>query len=157
MAQPMSATNPFLNFPYGPIQMECEAHDLVVEGEVPADLCGTLFRAGPNQRFKPRGDYHLFMGDGMVHGVRLQGGRAHWYRNRWIRTTSLAEEIAAGHTLWKGLKEPPRRDRPDEPQKNNSNTDVKFHAGKLLTMFYLTGKPYHLDIHTLEMIITSLA
>ena len=43
MAQPMSATNPFLNFPWGPIQMECEAHDLVVEGEVPADLCGSLY------------------------------------------------------------------------------------------------------------------
>jgi carotenoid cleavage dioxygenase-like enzyme len=87
MAQPMSATNPFLNFPYGPIQMECEAQDLIVEGEIPADLCGTLYRAGPNQRFKPRGDYHLFMGDGELQQplgahreveARGQGGaRAH--------------------------------------------------------------------------------
>ncbi len=75
MAQPMSATNPFLNFPYGPIQMECEAHDLVVEGEIPADLCGSLYRAGPNQRFKPRSDYHLFMGDGMVHAFHIKDGK----------------------------------------------------------------------------------
>ena len=76
MAQPMSATNPFLNFPYGPIQMECQAQDLVVEGEVPADLCGTLFRAGPNQRFKPRGDYHLFMGDGVAFPVWAPDGKS---------------------------------------------------------------------------------
>ena len=31
MSAPMSATNPFLNFPYGSIQMECEAHDLIVD------------------------------------------------------------------------------------------------------------------------------
>jgi carotenoid cleavage dioxygenase-like enzyme len=30
------------------------------------------------------------MGDGMVHGVRLRGGRAEWYRNRWVRTPQLA-------------------------------------------------------------------
>ena len=37
MAQPMPADNPFLNFPWGPIQMECEASDLVIEGEIPGD------------------------------------------------------------------------------------------------------------------------
>ena len=54
MAQPMPADNVFLNFPWGPIQMECNARDLVVEGEIPADLQGTLYRNGPNQRFRPR-------------------------------------------------------------------------------------------------------
>ena len=51
MAEPMPADNPFLNFPWGPIQMECDARDLVVEGEVPEDLDGTRYRNGPNQRF----------------------------------------------------------------------------------------------------------
>ena len=54
MAQPMPTDNQFLNFPWGPIQMECEAHDLVVEGEIPSELRGTLYRNGPNQRFRPR-------------------------------------------------------------------------------------------------------
>jgi len=26
----------------------------------------------------------------MLHGVRLQAGRASWYRNRWVRTGALA-------------------------------------------------------------------
>ncbi|RYY85017.1 MAG: apocarotenoid-15,15'-oxygenase, partial [Comamonadaceae bacterium] len=52
--------------------------------------------------------------------------------------------------LWKGLKEPFRTDRPDEPLKNTSNTDVKYHAGRLLTMWYRSGLPYAADPFTLE-------
>ena len=55
MAQPMSATNPFLSFPYGPIQMECDAHDLVVAREVPADLCGMVHKMmakNPDERYQ---------------------------------------------------------------------------------------------------------
>ena len=142
---------PGLNGPNAPIGKEIAATELEVIGEMPKDLNGIHVRNGPNPWFPPDWRYHVYDGDGMLHAAYFENGKVS-YRNRWIRTTSLEEEIAAGHTLWKGLKEPPRRDRPDEPQKNNSNTDVKFHAGKLLTMFYLTGKPYHLDIHTLETI-----
>ena len=75
MAAPMPTSNSFLNFPYGPIRMECDAGDLIVEGEIPADLCGTLYRNGPSQRFSPRGDYHLFAGDGMVHSFEIANGK----------------------------------------------------------------------------------
>src|SRR5262249_4129190 len=37
--------------------------------------------------------YHWFMGDGMVHGLRLEGGRALWYRNRWIRSTAVSAAL----------------------------------------------------------------
>jgi carotenoid cleavage dioxygenase len=83
--------------------------------------------------------------------VRFEHGRAS-YRNRWVRTSALAEEQAAGHALWKGIKEPLRADRPDEPMKNTSNTDVKYHAGRLLTMWYRSGMPYWVDPATLETI-----
>ena len=69
MAKPMPKDNPFLQFPFGPIQMECNAQDLVVEGEIPPELNGSLYRNGPNQRYAPRGDYHLFAGDGMVQNM----------------------------------------------------------------------------------------
>lgn len=140
---------PGLDGPNAPIDKEIVAGDLEVIGELPKDLNGIYVRNGPNPWFAPDWRYHVYDGDGMLHAAYFDRGRAS-YRNRWIRTASLAEEIAAGRTLWKGLKEPPRADRPGEPLKNNSNTDVKFHAGRLLTMFYLTGKPYQLDIHTLE-------
>ncbi|MBW8754520.1 MAG: carotenoid oxygenase family protein, partial [Sphingomonadales bacterium] len=39
----------------------------------------------------PRG-YHWFIGDGMVHGLRLKDGKAEWYRNRYIRSNTLEAE-----------------------------------------------------------------
>ena len=62
----MPKNNLFLQFTSGPIQMECDAQDLVVEDEIPPDLNVSLYRNGPNQRYTPRGDYHLFADDGMV-------------------------------------------------------------------------------------------
>jgi carotenoid cleavage dioxygenase len=35
------------------------------------------------------------MGDGMVHGVRIEDGAARWYRNRWVRTRPFEEGDAA--------------------------------------------------------------
>ncbi|WP_341676001.1 carotenoid oxygenase family protein [Comamonas thiooxydans] len=85
----------------------------------------------------------------MLHAVRFEKGSA-TYRNKWVKTEGLQEELAAGHSLWRGLKETPRADTPDAPLKNTSNTDVKFHAGRLLTMWYRSGMPYAVDPLTLE-------
>ena len=49
-----------------------------------AELTGVYVRNGSNPL---RGaSPHWFLGDGMVHGVRLEAGTATWYRNRWVRT-----------------------------------------------------------------------
>jgi carotenoid cleavage dioxygenase-like enzyme len=71
---------------YAPIADELTAFDLSVDGTIPTELDGWYLRNGPNPR-QPSGNW--FTGDGMVHGVRLQGGRAAWYRNRWVRTESF--------------------------------------------------------------------
>ena len=34
---------------------------------------------------------HWFTGEGMLHAVRLEDGRAAWYRNRYVRTESFAD------------------------------------------------------------------
>jgi carotenoid cleavage dioxygenase len=120
-----------------------------VIGTMPADFAGLYVRNGPNAFYPPDWRYHAYDGDGMLHAVRFDHGRV-GYRNRWIRTAALAEEQAAGQALWKGLKEPFRADRPDEPLKNTSNTDVKYHAGRLVTMWYRAGLPYAADPITLE-------
>jgi len=142
---------PALSGNNAPIHDELAFEDLPVEGALPADFGGLYVRNGPNPYFQPDWRYHAFDGDGMVHAVRFDHGRVS-YRNRWVRTSALAEEQAAGHTLWKGIKEPLRLDRPDEPMKNTSNTDVKYHAGRLLTMWYRSGMPYWVDPATLETI-----
>lgn len=154
MAQPMPADNPFLNFPYAPLQMECDASDLVIEGEVPADLCGSLYRAGPNQRFKPRGDYHLFAGDGMLHAFHIEDGRVD-YTNRWVRTNKWNMEDREGRALINAMNpfdcEPEYSDFVLTDKDGLANTAVVWHGGRLLAIEE-GHPPYELDPITLESI-----
>ena len=140
---------PALSDNNAPIHDESVFDDLQVIGEVPKDFSGLYVRNGPNAHFAPDWRYHAYDGDGMLHAVRFQAGRVS-YRNRWVRTAGLAEEMQAGRALWKGLKEPWRADRPDQPLKNTSNTDVKYHAGRLISLWYRSGLAYALDPQTLD-------
>ena len=72
---------------YAPVTQEVEAFDLPVLGAIPPELEGRYLRNGANPKHGPT--LHWFAGDGMLHGVRLRGGRAEWYRNRWVRTKAL--------------------------------------------------------------------
>lgn len=81
----------FMRGNYAPVADEATLTSLDVEGRIPDGLEGVYLRNGPNP---PAGKVpgHWFMGDGMLHGLKLGGGAAHWYRNRWIRTKALAGE-----------------------------------------------------------------
>ena len=51
---------PFPNHPqlrgnYAPINFEAQIQDLVVEGSIPEDLSGSLYRNGPNPKYAPTG------------------------------------------------------------------------------------------------------
>jgi carotenoid cleavage dioxygenase len=156
MAQPMPADNQFLNFPWGPIQMESDVHDLVVEGEIPADLTGTLYRNGPNQRFRPRGDYHLFAGDGMVHAFHIRDGKVD-YRNRWVRTAKWKIEDKEGRAVVNAMNpfdcEPEYSDFVLVDKEGLANTALVWHAGRLLTMEE-GHPPYEIDPQSLDSIGT---
>ena len=77
--------NPYLSGTMAPVADEITAYDLPVTGALPAELEGRWLRNGPNPLSEvDAGIHHWFLGDGMVHGVRLRDGRAEWYRNRWI-------------------------------------------------------------------------
>lgn len=145
---------PALDGNNGPVHQEDVFTDLPVIGTMPTDFAGLYVRNGPNAFYAPTWRYHAYDGDGMLHAVHFEHGKV-TYRNRWVQTSALAEEQAAGRTLWKGLKEPFRRDRPDEPLKNTSNTDVKYHAGRLITMWYRSGMPYAVDPLTLQTLGTA--
>src|SRR5438067_7400035 len=71
-----------------PVADEITAHDLPVAGTLPPQLTGVYLRNGPNPR--PGSPYPFFAGDGMAHGVRLEAGRARWYRNRYVKTRRAA-------------------------------------------------------------------
>ncbi len=97
----------YLSGNFAPVKEEITATDLEVLGELPKDLNGRYVRNGPN----PFGEvdlqrYHWFIGDGMVHGVHLTEGRALWYRNRYVRSSEIAEGLGE-HTACKHLAESP--------------------------------------------------
>ena len=144
--------NPYLLGPYASVDEEIVAEDLEVVGEIPADLEGLYVRNGPNPRFPAGGRYHWFDGDGMLHGVHIRDGKA-TYRNTWVRTDGFAAEAAEGQALWQGVAEP-RGGNPDDGTrlrlKDSSNTDVVFHNGSLVTLWYLAGQPYRVDPFTLD-------
>ena len=100
-----SEQNPYLLGLFAPVRDEITAEDLEVIGEIPRDLCGVYLRNGPNRRYAARGRYHWFDGDGMVHAMAFEDGRAR-YRNRYVRTKAFTREEAAGGAVDRGGGEP---------------------------------------------------
>ncbi len=141
--------NPYLRGVYAPVADEITAENMQVIGEVPLDLNGVYVRNGPNPRFAPRGRYHWFDGDGMLHAVQIQNGKV-TYRNRYIQTEGFQRESAAGQGLWTGLMEPMSNNPPDMFLKDTGNTDLVYFNRALLGLWYLAGKPYRVDACTLE-------
>ena len=62
------------------------------------ELLGTLYRNGPNPQFAPRGPYHWFGGDGMIHAFHIENGNVS-YKNRWVRTPKWELENKEGEGL----------------------------------------------------------
>jgi carotenoid cleavage dioxygenase-like enzyme len=87
-------TNQYISNNFAPVS-ETTAFDLAVEGEIPLELEGRFLRIGPNPvNIEDPAAYHWFMGTGMVHGLRLRGGRAEWYRSRYVLDANAAATLA---------------------------------------------------------------
>jgi carotenoid cleavage dioxygenase len=84
---PYDPSNPYIEGPFAPVRDEITETRLTVTGTLPRALSGVFARIGPNPACVANpATHHWFLGDGMVHGVRLRDGEALWYRNRWIGT-----------------------------------------------------------------------
>lgn len=145
-----TTTNPFLTGNFAPIRQEIEQDDLTVIGELPPDLSGMFVRNGPNPQFPPIGEYHWFDGDGMLHGVQIQGGKAR-YCNRYIRTEGFLREQEANQAIWTGLLEPPQSDVPGESFKNTANTALVWHAKRFLALWE-GGNPHQVTLPNLDTV-----
>lgn len=119
---------------FGPVPIEGDVYNLRIRGALPPELAGELYRNGPNPQF-PTADprNHFFTGDGMIHSVMIESGRAH-YRNRWVRTPKWLAEHDAGRALFAGFSGA----LPDAPAKaidwGVANTNIVWHADKLLAL-----------------------
>jgi carotenoid cleavage dioxygenase len=141
-ARPTSA-NPFLQGNFAPVEVETTAFDLSVTGQIPEELNGRLLRIGPN----PHGPvdparYHWFTGHGMVHCLRLRGGKAEWYRNRYV----VSDEIAAA--IGRKPLEGPRG------AFENANTNVVDMGGRTYAIVEAGGLPVEID-YELESVARS--
>lgn len=142
--------NSYLMGNFAPVSQEITADNLEIKGELPRDLSGMYVRNGPNPQFSPLGKYDWMDGDGMLHGVRISGGKAE-YKNRYVRTGGFEVERDLGYAVWSGRLEPPQVCNPYGPYKNVANSSVSYHNGKLLA-FWEAGLPYAVKAPSLETI-----
>jgi carotenoid cleavage dioxygenase-like enzyme len=120
---------------YAPVA-ESEAENLQVIGALPPELDGLYLRNGPNSA---HGDTsHWFLGDGMVHGVRLSAGSALWYRARFIQTEPFKDGAGGGSG-------------PPTLTGHQANTSVVHHAGRLLCLEEV-GLPYEIRTEDLSTV-----
>ena len=149
--------NPLLQGSWTPVHEEVAADNLKIIGKLPADLEGMFVRNGPNPQFPPKQNYHLFEGDGMIHGVRLRDGKAS-YRNRWVRTAAWQEERKANKTLYPSFLDPidltffgKQLLAGKSPFANRANTALIWHHGKLLALWE-GGAPHEIKVPGLETV-----
>ncbi|MBX7481375.1 carotenoid oxygenase family protein [Qipengyuania qiaonensis] len=131
---PDAGKNPFLGGVHTPLTEEFTLDNLDVMGSIPAELDGRYVRIGPNPFGEGSKGHHWFVGDGMVHGVRLKYGKAEWYRNRFIRSRDLAAK--GGPDAVEG----PRRGHGD-----TVNTNVLGIGGKIMALVEASSFPVELD------------
>ncbi|BBZ23446.1 carotenoid oxygenase family protein [Mycolicibacter hiberniae] len=131
-----------------PQQAEYDYPVTQIDGSLPAELAGTLYRNGPGRWEDHTGRplHHLFDGDGMVSAFTIGGGRVH-YRNRYVRTRHYRGKTGTRHLgtpaaggWWANAGRIPP---------NLANTNIVEHAGHLYALWE-GGPPHEIDPVTLQ-------
>jgi all-trans-8'-apo-beta-carotenal 15,15'-oxygenase len=124
----------------------------VVEGVVPENLRGTLYRNGPGlferDGYKKK---HLLDGDGMIQAVDFSGGDVR-YRNHFVQTPKFIAEEEAGKFLmptWTTLAPDFWNSIPGTPSESQAGVTTYMVNGRL-TAHDEAGQPFELDPVTLE-------
>ena len=109
--------NYYLQGNYAPIKNLISETGLKVTGQIPKDLSGLFVRNGPNPMSSVNEKkHHWFLGEGMLHGIRLDSGNALWYKNKLVNGND-----------------------------SNANTSVISHAGKMYAIVEAGGYPVEID------------
>ena len=125
-----------------------------IEGKIPPELSGTLFRNGPGLLdIGGSAIYHPFDGDGMISAFSFRNGKA-YYRNRFVRTEAYLQEQQAGKILYRGVFGTQKpggwfNNAFDTKLKNIANTGVIYWGEKLLALWE-AAEPHRLDPKTLD-------
>ena len=105
-----------------PVTEELTISELKVEGSIPEELDGRYVRNGANPISGMSA--HPFLGDGMIHAVRLASGSAEWYRNRYVQTPFVTDSSLDNldPALMMNM------------EASKANTHIVGHAGKILAL-----------------------
>ena len=130
---------PYIAGNFAPLKSEVTAFDLEVIGRVPEELTGRFLRIGPNPVDEPDlvrlVRYHWFAGTGMAHGLRLRGGKAEWFRSRFVIDRDAA----------KALSRQPIPGPGEGTRDGNVNTSLMNVGGKLCAVVEAGSIPVELD------------
>lgn len=89
---------PYIAGNFAPLKSEVTAFDLKVSGRVPEELNGRFLRIGPNPVGEPDMTWvvrhHWFAGSGMAHGLHMRGGKADWFRSRFVLDREAAKVLS---------------------------------------------------------------
>ena len=109
--------NYYLQGNYAPVKNLISETGLKVTGQIPKDLSGLFVRNGPNPMSSVNEKkHHWFLGEGMLHGIRLDSGNALWYKNKLV-----------------------------DGNDSVANTSVISHAGKIYAIVEAGGYPVEID------------
>ena len=109
--------NYYLQGNYAPVKNLISEVGLKVTGQIPKDLSGLFVRNGPNPMSSVNEKkHHWFLGEGMLHGIRLDSGNALWYKNKLV-----------------------------DGNDSNANTSVISHSGKIYAIVEAGGYPVEID------------
>src|SRR5215813_10113021 len=136
-----TSDDPHLSGNFAPIGPELNVDNLpVIAGRIPPGLSGAYMRNGPNPLFKPIAFTYPMDGDGMIHAVYFDNGRAR-YRNRFVQTAGLVAERRAGHAIYGSFTHPvpidPKLLQPGDLRgsfKHGAFINVIRHGGHLLAL-----------------------
>lgn len=135
-----------------PTHIEASAHDLYVEGDIPAEIDGAFFRAIHEPAQVPmREEDVVLSGDGLISKIEIRNGRVDC-GIKYVRTERFLAEQSAGRGLF-GLYRNPYTDDPSVAgvDRTVANTTPYFHAGRLF-ISKEDGLPYRIDPASLETI-----
>ena len=126
--------NMYLSGMYAPVP-ETTQWQFEIQGKIPTGLNGLLLRSGPNPLNMPQPDlHHWFMGDGMLHGLKLQQGQVKWFKSKYIQTDTIQKSYR--QPLKPGFRRGPS---------DLVNTNAFVHANKIWAMIEAGTYPARLD------------
>lgn len=137
---------------FAPLRFEADVHDCEVEGEIPAEICGSFYRTCLDRRYPPRfADDTPYNADGAVDLFRIAEGHVD-FRTRYIHTPRYKAERAARRALSGRY----RNRSTNDPSiagisLNTGNTTPLLFNGRLLCLKE-DSPPMAVDPHTLETI-----